>query len=132
VIIVDTSVVINLLRGRTTEAAERLIRIEREETPFYIPAVCCQEILQGAKNEREWEFLYKNISTQRTLAPKDPLQTHIAAARIFFDCRRKGLTVRSTADCMVAQLALENDAALLHDDEDFDRIARILPLRILT
>lgn len=130
-IIVDTSVLINLLRGRTTEAAKQLIRIEREDTPFYIPAICCQEILQGAKDEREWEFLYRNISTQRTLLPKNSFQTHIAAARIFFDCRRKGLTVRSTADCIVAQLALENDGTLLHDDEDFDRIAKVRPLRIL-
>ncbi len=130
-ILVDTSVVINLLRGRTTAAAERFIQIEREDTPFHIPAICCQEILQGAKNERDWEFLYKNISTQRVLVPDDPLQTHIAAARIFFECKRRGMTVRSTADCIIAQLALENDAVLLHDDEDFNRIARIRPLRIM-
>jgi predicted nucleic acid-binding protein len=128
-IIVDTSVLINLLRGRTTVATERLIQIEREDTPFHIPAICCQEILQGAKDEREWEFLHRNISTQRTLVPEDPLQAHIAAARIFFECRRKGMTVRSTADCIVAQLALENDADLLHDDEDFERIAKIRPLK---
>ena len=131
-IIVDTSVLINLLRGRTTEAVKQLIRIEREDTPFYIPAVCCQEILQGAKGEREWEFLYRNISTQRALLPKHPFHTHLAAARIFFDCRRKGLTVRSSTDCFVAQLALENNGTLLHDDKDFNRIAGIRPLKILT
>jgi len=130
-IIVDTSVLINLLRGRTTLSAERLIRIEHEDTPFHIPAICCQEILQGAKDEGEWEFLYRNLSTQRTLVPNDPLQTHIAAARIFFECRARGMTIRNAADCIVAQLALENDADLLHDDQDFDRIARIRPLRIL-
>lgn len=130
-IIVDTSVLINLLRGRTTVAAERLTRIELEDTPFHIPAICCQEILQGAEDESEWEFLYRNISTQRILVPEDPFQTHIGAARIFFECRRKGMTIRSVADCIVAQLALENDADLLHDDEDFARIASIRPLRIL-
>lgn len=130
-IIVDASVVINLLRGRTTAATKRFIQIEREDTPFHIPAICCQEILQGAKNEHDWEFLYSNISTQRILEPEDPFQTHIGAARIFFECRRKGMTIRSAADCIVAQLALENDADLLHDDEDFNRIARIRPLRIL-
>jgi predicted nucleic acid-binding protein len=124
-------VVINLLRGRTTAATERFIQIEREDTPFHIPAICCQEILQGARNEHDWEFLYGNISTQRVLVPEDPLQTHIAAARIFFECKRKGMTVRSTVDCIVAQLALENDADLLHDDEDFNRIARLRPLRAL-
>ena len=130
-IIVDTSVVINLLRERSTAAAERFVQIEREDTPFHIPAICCQEILQGAKNEHDWEFLHSNISTQRVLVPEDPLQTHIAAARIFFECKCKGMTVRSTVDCIIAQMALENDADLLHDDEDFNRIARIRPLRTL-
>jgi predicted nucleic acid-binding protein len=132
VIIVDTSVLVNLLRGVDTKAVKQLRQIEREETPFHIPAFCCQELLQGARDEHEWNRLHQNLSTQRILIPKDPCETHIAAARIFFDGRRKGLTVRSSADCFVAQLVLENDGTLLHDDKDFCQIARIRPLKTLS
>jgi predicted nucleic acid-binding protein len=130
-IIVDTSVLINVLRGRNTKAVERLRQVEHDETPFRIPVFCFQEILQGAENEHEWELLYDNLSTQRILLPESPFQTHVGAARIYFDCRREGFTIGSTFDCLVAQLVLENDGTLIHDDEDFDRIARIRPLRIL-
>ena len=130
-IIVDTSVLINTLRGQKTKAVEQLRLFDREKTPYYIPAICCQEILQGAKNQREWDNIYRNLSTQRILIPENPWETHIAAARIFFDCRRKGLTVRSPADCFIAQLTLENDGTLLSDDAGFDRIAEIRPLNIL-
>jgi predicted nucleic acid-binding protein len=55
----------------------------------------------------------------------------VAAARIFFDCRRRGLTVRSAVDCLIAQLVLEVDGVLLHDDDDFERIRTVRPLRTL-
>jgi len=131
VIVVDTSVLIDMFRGKDTAAVEHLVRLERESTPFHIPALCCQELLQGAKNEREWKLLLEYLSSQQVLLPADPWHTHVEAARIFFDCRRKGLTVRSAVDCFIAQLALENEAILLHDDEDFTRICRVRPLGTL-
>ena len=130
-IVVDTSVLISVLRGHKTSAVEQLRMIDRDRTPFYVPAICCQEVLQGAKDQQEWDSIYGNLSTQRILVPENPWETHVAAARIFFDCRRKGLTVRSPADCLIAQLTLENDATLVSDDADFDRIAEIRPLKIL-
>lgn len=42
-----------------------------------------------------------------------------------FDCRRRGITVRSFSDCLIAQRALEHDAGLLHDGADFEHIAAV-------
>lgn len=47
-----------------------------------------------------------------------------AAARIYYDLRRKGLTVRSSIDCCIAQIALENDLVLVRDDRGFKAIAQ--------
>jgi predicted nucleic acid-binding protein len=129
VIVVDTSVLIDFLKGRKTAAAERLRRLEVDAVPYSIPAVCCQELLQGARDEREWGLLKDFLETQDVLLPSDPLATHVAAARIFYDCRRRGLTVRGSLDCFVAQLALENNALLLHDDDDYDRLAQVRALK---
>jgi len=131
-IVVDTSVLIDLLRGRSTPAADRLRRLEEESTPFAVPAICCQEVLQGAKDLREWNLLAEYLDGQTKLAPRDPWSTHLASARIYFDCRRRGLTIRSSIDCFIAQLVLEEEATLLHSDEDFERIARVRPLQTLT
>lgn len=59
------------------------------------------------------------------------MKSHVEAARIYFECRRKGLTVRSTTDCLIAQIALEHGFSLLHEDRDFDAIQRVRRLRTL-
>lgn len=130
-IVVDTSVLVDLLRGRSTPASRRLEAVEREGIPFAIPAVCCQEILQGARDAGEWQVLDSYLGSQELLVPHDPWSTHREAARIFFDCRRKGITVRASIDCLVAQLVLEAEGVLLHDDEDYERIRAVRPLRTL-
>lgn len=124
-IYVDTSVLVDLLRGKPTPAAELLARLEDEGIPYAIPLLCCQELLQGARDEREWRLLHENLSTQRLASFMDPVRSHFEAARIFFDCRRHGLTVRSSADCLIAAQTLADGATLLHDDEDFERIKRV-------
>ena len=43
------------------------------------------------------------------------------------DCRKEGVAVRSTVDCLVAQCAIESELVLLHHDMDFKRIARVVP-----
>ncbi|WP_231943051.1 hypothetical protein [Calothrix sp. NIES-3974] len=43
--------------------------------------------------------------------------------------RRQGLTVRSPIDCCIAQVALENDLLLIHNDCDFETIAQVRSLQ---
>jgi predicted nucleic acid-binding protein len=131
VIAVDTSVLINLFRGRSNPAVERLRTLSREDVPFAIPDLCCMEILQGARDEREWQTLLQYLESQEVLSARHPLRTHIDAARIYFDCRRAGVTVRGPVDCLVAALVLEHDAILLHDDRDYEAIATVRPLRMI-
>ncbi len=130
-IVVDTSVLVNLFKGVRTAATNRLRQMETDDVPFMIPVVCCQELLQGAKNQKEWSLLEQYLSTQRLLWPQDPWPAHINSARIYFDCRRKGITVSSSVDCLIAQLVLDENSTLLHDDEDFERIRKVRKLRTL-
>jgi predicted nucleic acid-binding protein len=44
-----------------------------------------------------------------------------------FTCRRAGITIRSTIHLLIAQTAIENNLYLLHKDEDFTNIAKIIP-----
>jgi predicted nucleic acid-binding protein len=130
-IVVDTSVLISLFRGRPTPGVALLRELELADEPFALPVVCCQEVLQGARDEREWQVLSEYLSSQRLLAPQDPWRTHRDAARIFFDCRRRGVTVRSAVDCLIAQLVIDNAGILLHEDVDFEHIREVRPLRTL-
>jgi len=132
-VLVDSSVLVDFLRGRETDATRRLEAIERQEESigWALPVVCLQEILQGARNEREWRSLHASLTSQELVTPLDPVGTHLEAARIFYDCRRRGLTVRSSVVCLIAALALERNLPLLHDDADFDAIAKVRPLRTI-
>jgi hypothetical protein len=70
------------------------------------------------------------METQRFFHPKDPVDSFAEAARIFFLCRKKGLTIRSAIDCLIAQIAMEHDLLLLHSDQDFHLMANVIPLKI--
>ena len=130
-ILVDTSALLPFLAGRSTRASEAVAKALSEGLEIGLAPVVVQEILQGARDESEWRRLKGYLQTQIILAPLDPLATHVAAARIYYDCRRRGLTVRSTLDCVVAQIAIEHGVPLLHDDRDYDAIAHVRALKTL-
>jgi predicted nucleic acid-binding protein len=85
-----------------------------------------QEILQGTADDRQFAKYRSYFETQPLYLPQDPIETAVIAARIYFDCRRSGITVRSSNDCLIAQTAVEHDLILLHNDEDFRRIGSVL------
>lgn len=128
-IVVDTSVLVDLFRGTPSAGARRLRQLEKDGIPFAIPAICCQELLAGARDEREWRLLLSCLETQNVLRPADPWEAHVEAARIMFDCRAQGISLPGTVDCLIAQIALQNDGVLLHSDKDFERIGSVRPLR---
>ncbi len=126
-ILVDTSVWIDYVRGRPTKAVERLrILLDRGLSAF-LTSLIYQEILQGAESDKVFREFCAFFSSQRFLHPLDPIASHERAARLYFYCRRRGLTIRSSADCLIAQIAIEHGATLLHDDRDFENIAKVAP-----
>jgi predicted nucleic acid-binding protein len=129
-IFADTSVLIDFLEGRETESGQRLKTVLQQGIPFGINSFIYQEVLQGAKSEKEYRLLKKYLETQRFYHPKDPVESFAKAAKIYFDCRRKGVTIRSTIDCIIAQTAIEHDLFLLHNDSDYDAMASVIPLKI--
>ncbi len=124
-IIVDTSVLVDLFRGKKTNKVKALEAAENDNEIIALPAVCIQELLQGSRDEREWREMWEVLSTQEIVVPADPVSTHVEAARIYFDARRKGITLRGSVDCFIAALVLEKEAVLLADDKDFEKIGRV-------
>ena len=129
-ILVDTSVLIDFFKGIKNPAEMRFKSILEQDIPFGITALIYQEVLQGAKSEKEYAGLKKYLSSQRFFHPQDPIETFAKAAGIYFRCRKKGVTVRSTVDCMIAQIAIENELLLLHNDKDFEAMAAVAPLKL--
>ena len=124
-ILVDTSVWIEVLRDKRGSVVQAFReRIGRE---IYVLSRFTQlELLAGARDEREWRRLDNYLSTQYYLEATE--NTWREAGRIYFELRRRGITISSPVDCCIAQIAIESGSFLLHTDQDFQRIARIRPV----
>jgi hypothetical protein len=126
-ILVDTSTWIDYYRNRQNPATERLSEILDRHEAFAITGVILQELLQGAADEREWLMLEEYFCTQHFLELMNPVESHRAAARLFFLCRRRGFTPRSTIDCLIAQIAIQHQVPLLHNDKDYIHLGSVAP-----
>lgn len=51
-----------------------------------------------------------------------------AAARIYRQCPRAGITPRGMVDCMIASVAYRHGASLLTADAELSRLARIVEI----
>ena len=122
-ILVDTSVLIDYLKGNETSKTRIFDSILKQGLFFGISPYTYQELLQGAKNEREFKLLKGYLDTQNLYFLPHTLETFERASRLYFELRRKGITPRGTIDVFVALTAIHHDLSLLHDDRDFDVIA---------
>lgn len=125
-LLIDTSVWINVFRDRSgvvRQSMEALIA----KRDVSITRFTQMELLQGSLNDQEWTKLSTYLQTQDYVEPSSA--SWQAAARIYYDLRRQGLTVRSAIDCCIAQATLENNLILIHDDRDFETIAQVRPLQ---
>lgn len=125
--LVDTSVWIDFLRGKAGAHVDFLDGLLENPLAAGLSDAIYLEILQGARNAEAFERLRQYFSTQRFYPFADSRSSHEAAARIYHDCRRQGLTVRSTLDCLIAVCAMEHDLALLHNDRDYLGLSRVVP-----
>jgi hypothetical protein len=128
-ILVDTSVLIGFFKGAMHKSTRKFKTVLQQKIPYGINSFIYQEVLQGAKSEKEYDLIKKNLETQRFYYMKDPIDSFARAARIYFDCRREGITVRSSINCIIAQTAIENNLFLLHNDKDFDIMRKVISLK---
>ncbi len=126
--LIDTSVLIDFLKGTETQQSRKFEKILQNQIPFGISAFTYQETLQGAKDKKEYDKLNTYLSTQKIYYPKD--KSYEASANLFFLCRKSGITIRSTIDALIATIAIEYNLILLHSDKDFDYIAKVVDLKV--
>jgi predicted nucleic acid-binding protein len=125
-LLIDTSVWISVFRDRTGEVRKKLEALISDRQVL-LARFTQLELLQGSLNEKEWVLLSTYLETQDYVElTNDSWQS---AARIYYDLRRQGLTVRSPIDCCIAQSALEHDLLLIHNDRDFETIAQVRSLQ---
>jgi predicted nucleic acid-binding protein len=123
VILVDTSVWIDLIAGRIADGLH-----DRTLEDFVTCGPVMQELLQGVRQERV-RLLMERFEDVPRLSDPLPERLFWEAAEIFRRGRQSGATIRSPYDCLVAAIAIENDVPIWHHDRDFTAIAKYTTLR---
>ena len=121
-LLIDTSIWIEVLRDKSKVKAAKLQKIIAGRN-YYLPILTKLELLQGCKDEIEWAKMSSYLAVQNYLEP-DYESIWENSARLYFELRRKGITVRSNIDCAIAVIAIENNFILYHCDRDFEAIAK--------
>lgn len=127
-IIVDTTVWADYFNGVESPYSDRLDLALAEEEDVAILPLIIAEVQQGFRTETGFLKARDLLLGLPVLLPS--LECHVEAARLFRQLRSRGITVRGTIDCIIAQTCLEHDAELLSPDVDFRRIAENTKLKL--
>ena len=130
-IVVDTSVWIDVLNKQRSPQAERCVELIEAGEPIALTDIVVTEILQGFRSEREARLVERHLRAFPILR-LDGLDDFVLAAELYRRARRAGVTIRKTLDCLIAAPCVRTGAPLLHADADFDRLAECTPLRLYT
>jgi predicted nucleic acid-binding protein len=127
VIVVDTSVWIDHLRGTTTPGVRRLRALIPKDQILVGDLILC-EVLQGLRSEAQAIIVEAALRKFTVASLLDPDLAIIAAAN-YRQLRRAGITIRKTIDVIIGTFCIERGHALLHSDRDFEPMERLLGLR---
>lgn len=128
-IVVDTSVWIDVLNDVGSPAARRCIGLLEDGAPLALTDVIFTEILQGVGSDRDARKVEKHLRAFPVLR-LEGLDDFSSAARLYRTARKKGVTIRKTLDCLIAAPCIREGAPILHNDDDFDRLASCTPLQV--
>ncbi|HZE05670.1 MAG TPA: PIN domain nuclease [Solirubrobacteraceae bacterium] len=128
-IVVDTSVWIDVLNGVDSPTAALCIHLIETGEPVALTDIVFAEILQGLRDDDEATAVEAHLRAFPILRLQS-LEDFSLAAELYRTARRNGVTIRKTLDCLIAAPCVRAAAPLLHADADFDRLATCTPLRI--
>ena len=123
-LVVDTSSWIAWLAGGGSSLVDEAL----EEGRLHLPVIVAAELLSGRLDASERAELQDMLSDLPAVGT-DP-EHWFRVGKLRAELRAKGLSV-STPDAHVAQCAIDTGGVLLTEDRVFEKIARVVPLRLV-
>ena len=128
-ILVDTSAWVEFLRKTGHPTHLTLKRLLQQHAPIATTEVVIMEVLAGAASNADYTCMRALLLALPRVRVRG-LPDFENAVDLFRKCRAKGRTVRTLVDCLIAAVAIRERVSLLHNDRDFDVLARHSKLRI--
>lgn len=125
-ILIDSSAWIEFLRDTGSLTCQRVEDLLEEHIATC--DVVRMEVLAGARDDQHLQQL-RRLLARATNLPLEPVDYEMAAA-LYRSCRQQGHTVRKLVDCLIAAVAIRADVPVLHQDSDFEVLAKCTSLEI--
>ncbi len=129
-IVVDTSVWIDWFNDLDTPQTHTVGELLAADRALGLTDVVLTEMLQGLRSDRLARQVDETLSAHEILT-LDGLEDFRRAATLYRRCRAAGVTIRRTADCLIAVVCIREKVPLLHADVDFDRLSEQTELRVV-
>jgi hypothetical protein len=122
-LVVDTSSWIAWLAGRGSSLVDEAL----EEGRLHLPVIVAAELRSGRLDASERVDLQDMLSDLPAVGTDTEHWFRVGKLRA--ELRARGLSV-STPDAHVAQCAIDTGGVLLTEDRVFEKIAKVVPLRV--
>ncbi len=123
-ILIDTSAWIEYLRDTGSRTCERVEELLAQDVAVADPIR--MEVLAGARDEHHLLQLRRLLARGTDFQAMSMDYDH--ATVLYRQCRTNGETVRKLIDCLIAAIAIRNRITVLHQDADFEVLARYTAL----
>lgn len=125
-ILADTSIWIDYFNGRITTETN-FLDTALAEGDVIIGDLIMLEILQGVRHDKDYNETKKALGTLEQFELFGSAMV-LECADNFRKLRKKGLTIRKTADLIIASFCIKNEIPLLFSDRNFLPFAEHLGL----
>ena len=127
----DTSAWVEYLRDTGSQVCETLDQAIRSSSMVATTDVVIMELLQGGPTRKTQDKVW-GLMNWCVMYPTRPLFDYEVAADLYHRCRGAGFTPANSNDLLVAAVAIGKDLPLLAADSDFESIASVSSLRLVS
>ena len=127
-VMVDSSIWIDFFKGVSIPPVLALFEL-MDDNRIIIPPIIAQEVLQGV-TEKKLVDIIESLFFGFKFISYDPYEAALGAADLYRKLQLKGITVRSSNDALIAWICINFNLPVLHNDRDFDNMAKHTSLKI--
>jgi predicted nucleic acid-binding protein len=128
-VVVDTTVWVDYLKGSSTPEVEWLAREASRQRLGLLDLMAC-EVLQGLSTDGVAARVLRHLR-RFEIFQTGGIDLAVASASNYRHLRSRGKTVRKTIDCLIATFCIRDGHSLLHSDRDFDPFEQMLGLSVV-
>jgi predicted nucleic acid-binding protein len=129
-ILVDSSVWGDFFNGYPSTEANALAGLIEEGEDICTCGVVVSEVFQGLRRKDETLNQIEGLFRELTFLEAVGFDIYLRSAEVYRLLRRRGITIRSTIDCLIAVLAETNGCYLLAKDKDMRAVVNSGILRL--